>query len=158
VLSHHREGSGEPPVLVHALGASWELWRPVLPALAERRDVIAVDLPGFGGSPPAAESSVPAFADAVEATLDELGGGEADVVGNSMLFEHSAEGLEQVDVPVLIAWGSRDLLLPSRHADRFVSAIPRSELRILDGLGHAPMGDDPEVVAEMILEFVERER
>lgn len=61
-------------------------------------------------------------------------------------------------MPVLIAWGSRDLLLPSRHADRFASAIPRSELRFLDGLGHSPMGDAPEVVAEMILEFVERDR
>ncbi|QMU77802.1 alpha/beta hydrolase [Streptacidiphilus sp. PB12-B1b] len=48
---YHREGSGSPLLLLHGIGHHWQAWQPVLPALAERHDVIAVDLPGFGASP-----------------------------------------------------------------------------------------------------------
>ena len=53
-LTHHRGGAGEPLVLIHGIGSSWQAWLPVLPALQTRHDVIAVDLPGFGASPPLA--------------------------------------------------------------------------------------------------------
>ncbi len=40
-----------PPVLlVHGWPQNWWAWRAVIPALAERHRVIAVDLPGFGWS------------------------------------------------------------------------------------------------------------
>jgi pimeloyl-ACP methyl ester carboxylesterase len=51
-LSVTRSGTGAPLVLLHALGLSRKAWDPVLPALAARFDVIAVDLPGFGDSAP----------------------------------------------------------------------------------------------------------
>ena len=35
-------------VLLHPLGADRHVWEPVLERLAAERDVIAVDLPGFG--------------------------------------------------------------------------------------------------------------
>jgi len=41
-------GAGPPVVLVHGLAGSWRWWRLCVPALAERRTVYAVDLPGFG--------------------------------------------------------------------------------------------------------------
>src|SRR5687767_12040642 len=44
-------GTGEPAcVLVHGLASSWQWWLPTIPALAARRRVVALDLPGFGGS------------------------------------------------------------------------------------------------------------
>jgi pimeloyl-ACP methyl ester carboxylesterase len=47
-------GTGEPLVLLHGLGASRRLWYRVTPLLAESgRRVLALDLPGFGDSPPA---------------------------------------------------------------------------------------------------------
>jgi len=52
VIAHTRRGSGPPLVLIHALGADRHMWDPVLDRLAAERDVIAVDLPGFGESPP----------------------------------------------------------------------------------------------------------
>jgi pimeloyl-ACP methyl ester carboxylesterase len=67
--------------------------------------------------------------------------------------KRNAQGLEQIDVPVLVAWGTRDLLLLPRQAHRFVRRIPNAELRWLPGLGHVPMPDDPELVAETILSF-----
>ena len=52
MLSHDRTGSGAPLLLIHPLGGSRVVWEPVMPLLARERDVIAVDLPGFGDSPP----------------------------------------------------------------------------------------------------------
>lgn len=50
-LEYTRVGSGPPLLLVHGVGSRREAWGPVLPLLAEHRDVIAVDLPGFGMTP-----------------------------------------------------------------------------------------------------------
>ncbi|NYJ05907.1 alpha/beta fold hydrolase [Petropleomorpha daqingensis] len=84
-LAHSRSGSGAPLVLLHALGLSRASWAPVLPALAEHFDVVAVDLPGFGDSPPLAEEPSPkALAAAVAAFLDEQGLAVPHVVGNSL--------------------------------------------------------------------------
>ncbi len=66
------------------------------------------------------------------------------------------EGLDRVSCPVLIAWGDRDRLLPlERHADRFREEIPGAEFRVLEGLGHTPMWDDPDLVAATIGDFAE---
>src|ERR671915_362872 len=64
-------------------------------------------------------------------------------------FEGQPKGLDEIDVPVTILWGTRDLLLLPRQAKRFERMIPTAELRYLDGLGHTPMSDDPELLAEL---------
>src|ERR1700722_18267682 len=51
LLNHYRAGDGEPLVLLHGIGSHWQMWEPVLPMLTDRHDVIALDLPGFGGAP-----------------------------------------------------------------------------------------------------------
>ncbi|HEY5188260.1 MAG TPA: alpha/beta fold hydrolase [Solirubrobacteraceae bacterium] len=50
-LNHYRNGHGEPLVLIHGIGSLWQMWEPVLDGLVAHRDVIALDLPGFGASP-----------------------------------------------------------------------------------------------------------
>lgn len=86
-LAYDRAGSGRPLVLLHPLGAHRGVWKPVLGLLAEHHDVIAVDMPGFGGSPSLPED-VPAtpanLATAVRATLRALGVEHAHVAGNSL--------------------------------------------------------------------------
>lgn len=84
-LHHHRSGSGEPLVLLHGVGSRWQVYEPVLPALAAEHDVLAVDLPGFGASPP--DGTVPtieAQAVRLEAWFAEIGIERPHVVGNSM--------------------------------------------------------------------------
>lgn len=80
-----RQGAGKPLLLVHGLGSSLRTWDPVLPALSAQREVVAVDLPGFGESPPlTGEVSIATLTDAV---LDFVKAGElgdVDVVGSSM--------------------------------------------------------------------------
>lgn len=43
-------GAGEPLVLLHGFTGCAANWRPLLPRLAERHRVIAIDLPGHGNS------------------------------------------------------------------------------------------------------------
>ena len=50
-VAYRREGSGEPLLLLHGIGHHLQAWDPVFALLAADRDVIAVDLPGFGASP-----------------------------------------------------------------------------------------------------------
>ena len=86
-LNHVRKGAGEPLLLIHPLGGELVVWEPVLDALAERRDVIAVDLPGFGGSPAFSNGTPPtpqALAASLAAFLDELGIERAHLGGNSL--------------------------------------------------------------------------
>ncbi|CAK7282648.1 alpha/beta fold hydrolase [Streptomyces misionensis] len=50
-VSYARVGRGEPLVLLHGIGHHRQAWDPVVDILATEREVIAVDLPGFGASP-----------------------------------------------------------------------------------------------------------
>ncbi|MEU9702481.1 alpha/beta fold hydrolase [Streptomyces sp. NPDC047981] len=49
-VTYERRGAGEPLLLLHGIGHHWQAWEPVLDILAAERDVVAVDLPGFGAS------------------------------------------------------------------------------------------------------------
>lgn len=80
-----RRGAGKPLLLVHGLGSSWRNWDLVLPMLSAQREVIAVDLPGFGDSAPlAGPVTIASLTDAVEAFIDQHQLGDVDVVGSSM--------------------------------------------------------------------------
>src|SRR5215207_2370057 len=62
--------------------------------------------------------------------------------------------LDRVQAPTLIAWGEKDRLLPmDRHSEGFRTQIPGVRFRVLRGLGHTPMWDDPAQIAEMIADF-----
>jgi len=68
------------------------------------------------------------------------------------------EGLDAVHAPTLIAWPRHDRILPmARHADRFRTEIARAEFTVLEGAGHVPMWDTPELVVKTIDEFVARQ-
>jgi pimeloyl-ACP methyl ester carboxylesterase len=82
-LAFDRAGSGPPLLLLHGLGSCKEMWRPVVPLLAAEREVVAVDLPGFGASPAGART-VEAMAGEVAAFADALGLDGWHVAGNSM--------------------------------------------------------------------------
>jgi pimeloyl-ACP methyl ester carboxylesterase len=86
-LAYDRRGHGPALVLIHGLGSSRRVWDPVMQRLAEKFDVLAVDLPGFGGSAPLPSGTpIPpsALAAAVGGLLDDLGIGAAHLVGNSL--------------------------------------------------------------------------
>ena len=80
-----RRGSGEPYVLIHGIGSRAEVWAPVIPALAEHFEVIALDVPGFGRSPAQIQRpTIDRQADVLAAWLREEGLKGCHVAGNSM--------------------------------------------------------------------------
>ena len=86
-LAHHRGGSGEPLLLIHGIGSQWQVWQPVLPLLEHEREVVAIDLPGFGESAVlegGTEPTAPALAAAVAGFMDSIGWETAHVAGNSL--------------------------------------------------------------------------
>ena len=79
--------AGLPPALyVHGLGGSSQNWSALMPLLADLVDGEAVDLPGFGDSPPPDDGnySVTGHARAVIRLLDASGRGPVHLFGNSM--------------------------------------------------------------------------
>jgi pimeloyl-ACP methyl ester carboxylesterase len=56
------------------------------------------------------------------------------------------------DVPVTIAWGAKDRLLPPRQVRGARQRLPHARFVALPGCGHVPMTDDPELVARVLLD------
>lgn len=86
-LAFERRGTGPPLILVHGIGHHWQAWLPVMDRLAASRTVIAVDLPGFGVSPPLPAGTpytAESLADAVASFCTVLGVREPHVAGNSL--------------------------------------------------------------------------
>lgn len=84
-MNHIRRGSGKPLLLIHGLGGTWRSWRPIIGGLATEREVIAVDLPGFGQTPPLrGEVSIRTLADAVTDFVRANNLIGVDAVGSSM--------------------------------------------------------------------------
>ncbi|MFK3732940.1 alpha/beta fold hydrolase [Streptomyces sp. NPDC088090] len=86
-LTYERRGTGEPLLLLHGIGHHWQAWEPVLDVLAAERDVIAVDLPGFGASdglPPDCAYDLATVVPVLTAFCTALGAERPHVAGNSL--------------------------------------------------------------------------
>jgi pimeloyl-ACP methyl ester carboxylesterase len=253
-LAYERLGSGPPLVLLHGVGHRRQAWGAVLGRLAPHRDVILVDLPGHGESPPLQVGApiVDALLGPVRTLLDDLGVTRPHVAGNSLggrlaleaaaagwaasatglspagfwrtdrevttvraafkvmqaaggrlqrfgpaLSRHTAgravvygaivsrpsrlpaaqalgdmaaflaarEALDTVlaqltpftgqvheQIPVTIAWGTKDRLLRPPQVLVAKEQLPGARIRPLPGCGHVPMTDDPALVADVLLQ------
>lgn len=82
----------EPYLLVHGLGDESDTWRGVLPGLAERYRVLALDLPGFGrSSKPRRAYTVTFYQQVLLELLGQLNLGQVRLAGHSLgaLLAHS---------------------------------------------------------------------
>lgn len=101
-------GSGPPVVLIHGLSSYTAFWEHQVEHLARTHRVLALDLPGYGGSDrPDAPYTPPWFADVVHRWMTELGVPHATVVGHSMggqvALTLAIEHPEAVDALILSA-------------------------------------------------------
>ena len=167
------QGDGAPVVFIHGLGGCWQNWLENIPRLAERRRVIAVDLPGFGSSEmPRDKISISGFGRAVDGLADRLDLGQVAVVGNSMggftgaemaiqfpgrvqsLVLVSAAGISIVDLrrePILAS--ARVLTaLTARTAAmrRDVAARPRIRHAVLNAIVRHPTAIKADMAFEMM--------
>jgi len=86
-LAYARVGSGEPLLLLHGIGHHRQAWDPVVGILAAERDVIAVDLPGFGESPALPDGlahDLPTMNAALSGLCEALDLDRPHVAGNSL--------------------------------------------------------------------------
>ena len=243
-------------MLIHGIGSRRQVWAPVLDRLTAQREVVALDLPGFGDAPiqppPGTPAGVGSLTGLVSGFLDELGLERPHLAGSSLggwislelarrgrarsvtalspagfynrreatyarvslqlsvrtgrllvpradrlfvsplarmlafgqfvahptrispadaaaslralvlapwfdetlpavMLDRFRDG-EQISVPVTIAWGEKDRVLLPRQARHAARLIPRARIVILRGCGHVPMYDDPDQVAQVVLD------
>lgn len=99
-----------PLVLVHGFLSGSSYWAPVRDALESGRQIIAVDLPGFGKrSHEPAVDSIPGFASFVLAEMDRLGVDRFALLGHSMggmiAQEIAHKAPQRVEVLILFGTG-----------------------------------------------------
>ncbi len=82
---------------------------------------------------------------------------------NQKIFNDIATGevtevpfLPEINMPVFILWGEKDRVLDVSSVEVFEKRIPRTEIVILDGIGHAPMYEAPEISAKHYLAFLQQ--
>src|ERR1700751_135012 len=84
-LPYLTSGHGAPLLLLHGYAETSQMWRPLMPSLAERFTVIAPDLPGIGDSAiPADGLDMKAAAVRIPALMSSLGFQKAEVVGHDI--------------------------------------------------------------------------
>jgi pimeloyl-ACP methyl ester carboxylesterase len=78
-------GAGPPLVLLHGTGSRRGVWDPVTAAVSRERRTLALDLPGFGASPPEGfEPSIEGYVARLGTWFAEQGLDRPHVAGNSM--------------------------------------------------------------------------
>jgi len=76
---------GPPLVLLHGFQAGADIWYPhTFPALAAKRHVLALDLPGFAYSGTLGTYTTESYAHFLRAFLDTIGFDQIDLLGHSM--------------------------------------------------------------------------
>jgi pyruvate dehydrogenase E2 component (dihydrolipoamide acetyltransferase) len=151
------EGAGVPVMLLHGFGADLNTWMFTQPALAEGRRLIALDLPGHGGSTkelPHADAE--SLATIIGRALDALGVERMHVVGHSMgggiAMSFALRHPERVATLSLIASASLGPEINASFIDGFVRASRRRDaVEVLGLLVH-----DPALVSRTMVEDVLR--
>ncbi|MCC5654806.1 alpha/beta hydrolase [Nostoc sp. XA013] len=69
-------------------------------------------------------------------------------------YDDLANSIGQVGNPTLILWGEADDMLPSEDAEKFHQNIANSKLIKLKNCGHAPQIEQPQMVSQHILQFL----
>jgi pimeloyl-ACP methyl ester carboxylesterase len=75
-----------------------------------------------------------------------------EALGAVLADRVSFAGTVPDSVPVTIAWGTKDRMLPPSQARLAMSRVPHAKFVPLPGCGHVPMSDDPGLVAKVLLD------
>jgi pimeloyl-ACP methyl ester carboxylesterase len=130
-------GAGAPVLFIHGVGMRAEAWRPQAGAFAQDHRVIAVDLPGHGGSDCLpASPRLPDFVAWAARLIAALGLGRVSVAGHSM-GALIALGLA-VERPDLVRRAALLNGLHRRSAQARAAVLARAEAAAT-GRGEAPL-------------------
>ena len=70
--------------------------------------------------------------------------------GDPAALAAAGQGLGALDCPALVAWGQDDLYLPPWVGRAYAERLPHAELMELEGAGHWPWVDRPELVDRVV--------
>jgi pimeloyl-ACP methyl ester carboxylesterase len=71
------------------------------------------------------------------------------------LYDRKLRGhLWRLSCPTLVLWGRNDRMVPLAHGEAYAAGIPDVRLVVLDGVGHCPLLEQPEVAAQEIEGFL----
>lgn len=109
-VTYSETGSGPVLLLIHGMAGNSDHWEPVLGMLGREHTVIAVDLPGHGGSEPGGgDYSLGSLASGLRDLLLALGHERATLVGHSLgggiAMQFTYQFPEMVERMVLVSSG-----------------------------------------------------
>ncbi|PZG22419.1 alpha/beta hydrolase [Micromonospora craterilacus] len=61
--------------------------------------------------------------------------------------------LAGLDLPTLVVWGDRDLILPPAHLDAARALLPRARIHLFRDCGHLPQVECAEAFSDLLTEF-----
>lgn len=128
------DDDGPPLVLIHGFGGDLDNWRFVIPEWAKERSLIAIDLPGHGGSSKdVGDGTLAVLTGAVLGVLDARGVERAHLVGHSLgglvATAIAAEHPDRVLSLSLIAPAGIGPEISIEYIDGFVAATSRKQLK-----------------------------
>jgi pimeloyl-ACP methyl ester carboxylesterase len=128
-------------VLLHGIGHRWQAWEPVIDLLAAERDVVALDLPGFGASPlppPETTYNIDTAMGFLGEFFDELNLGRPHIAGNSLGGLFALEAAERGLVSSATALSPAGFFTPlelryattTLRASWFAAGVPAPLIRL----------------------------
>jgi 3-oxoadipate enol-lactonase len=78
-----------------------------------------------------------------------------NLIAGAMVHD-ARPGLVAISAPVLVVVGEEDVLTPPKMAREIVAGVPRGELHIMQGRGHAAALEDPAGFCDIVLAFIGR--
>ncbi|MHA1383615.1 MAG: alpha/beta fold hydrolase [Candidatus Helarchaeota archaeon] len=83
-----------------------------------------------------------------------------DYINQSKAIQNhdTIDKLHKIEIPTLVIAGTKDLLLPPRHSKVLHKNIPNSELRIIEGVGHALTMEAADKINPIIMDFINKNK
>lgn len=169
---------GRDVILLHGMkfqAASWQKLGTLEKLATAGYHPLALDMPGFGGSPVCEADQSTVLADFInELELKRpvligpsMGGRIAlefvlnhpDILGGLVLVgtvgvEENKDRLSQINLPVFIVWGSDDQISPIANSDILLNSIKGAKRLVLEGAPHPCYQDQPDNWHAALLEFL----
>lgn len=77
-----------------------------------------------------------------------------DMIAYAAETYRDIEGLDEIDIPVLLLWGKHDKVTPPDMGRRFDQEISNSKLIIYENAGHVAMVENPDESAQDVRQFL----